>query len=144
MSYIDDNLMPLETVQARATLHWVRFLLPVFLLGMAVLLHAAEYPVPALYLASFLALGYRVMETWTTEMAATTKRILGKKGVIARRALDMNISKLESVEVHQSILGRILGYGTLEFRGAGSGKSRMTCISNPTAFKKAVYAQMQD
>ena len=48
------------------------------------------------------------------ENGLTNKRVIYKKGVISRNTEEMRLNKIETVEVKQSILGRILGYGDVK------------------------------
>jgi hypothetical protein len=55
----------------------------------------------------------------------------------------MNISKVESVDVNQSILGRILGYGTIIVRGTGGSLEPMRRIADPLSFRSRITASDQ-
>ena len=56
---------------------------------------------------------------WTTEIAVTNKRIIYKRGLITRHTAEMNMDKVASVDVKQSILGRIFDYGNVTVQAAG-------------------------
>ena len=75
---------------------------------------------------------------WTTEIAVTDKRIIHKVGLIQRKTIEMNMSRVESVSVDQSIHGRLLGYGDISVRGTGSGLSPFILIAHPLEFRNAV------
>ncbi len=77
-----------------------------------------------------------LVEIFTSEFAITNKRIIIKVGFISRRTLEMNLQKIESINVNQSVLGRILGYGTIVVIGTGGTKERFANISNPLKFRK--------
>lgn len=77
------------------------------------------------------------MEQWTDEYVITNKRVIIKKGLIAIWTLEMNLQKIETVNVRQSILGRILGYGCLTIVGTGGTLERFNCIKKPITFRKA-------
>ena len=62
--------------------------------------------------------------------------IIIKVGLISRRTLEMNLSKIESVNVNQSVLGRLLGYGTIVVVGTGGSKEPFAVISAPLEFRK--------
>jgi uncharacterized membrane protein YdbT with pleckstrin-like domain len=59
---------------------------------------------------------------WTTEIAVTNHRIIYKAGLIRRDTVE--ILMVESVDVDQSILGRLLGYGTVPCGEPAPGSSR--------------------
>jgi len=73
----------------------------------------------------------------TTELAITSKRVIAKFGFISRRTVEINISKVESIQVDQGIAGRIFNYGTLIISGAGNPQAPIPGISDPIAFRKA-------
>ena len=76
----------------------------------------------------------------TTEVAITDRRIIYKAGLLARHTQEMNLSKVESVDVNQSILGRLLGYGTIIVRGTGGSLEPMRMISRPLEFRNHITA----
>ena len=72
--------------------------------------------------ALFLFLFVRTwIDRWLTELAVTNNRIIYKYGLIRRYTAEMNMDKVESVNVVQSILGRLLDYGTIDIMGTGQG-----------------------
>ena len=74
----------------------------------------------------------------TTEIAVTTSRLIYKRGLVARYVGEISIDRIEGVNVLQSILGRILGYGRLMVRGMGVGEVVLPPLANPIAFRKAI------
>ena len=66
---------------------------------------------------SFLRAWFR---RWTTEIAVTDRRVVLKRGFIRRHTVEMNMQKVESVDVDQTQLGRLFDYGTVTIRGTGS------------------------
>ena len=72
----------------------------------------------------------------TTELAITSKRIIAKFGFISRRTVEINLAKVESLRVDQSILGRILDYGTIVVAGTGEAHAPIPNISDPMAFRR--------
>jgi len=73
----------------------------------------------------------------TTELAITTKRVIVKVGFIRRSTVEININKVESVQVDQSLLGRLFDFGTLVISGAGTAQAPLHGIADPLAFRKA-------
>ena len=74
----------------------------------------------------------------TTEIAITTSRLIYKRGLVARYVGEMSIDRIEGVNVLQTILGRILGYGRIMVRGMGVGEVILPPLENPIAFRKAI------
>ncbi len=80
----------------------------------------------------------------TTELAITTKRVIVKFGFIRRRTIEININKVESIQVDQEILGRMFNFGTLVISGAGNPQAPVAGISSPMDFRRAfIEAQEQ-
>ncbi len=79
----------------------------------------------------------------TTELAITNKRVIAKFGFISRKTVELNINKVESIQVDQSVLGRLFDFGTLVISGAGNPQAPIPGISNPMAFRRA-FIEAQD
>jgi membrane protein YdbS with pleckstrin-like domain len=88
-------------------------------------------------------LGKAYMRYKTTELAITTKRVIVKFGFIRRSTVEININKVESIQVDQEILGRLFNFGTLIIAGAGNPQAPITGISQPMEFRRA-FIQAQD
>ena len=115
-NYVDSHLIKGESVVFSARLHWKIYLTP----------------------KAFLTLWIAPMiQQATSEFAITTKRIIIKVGLIARRTLEMNLNKIETVNVDQSILGRILNYGSITVIGTGGTREVFNNIARPMEFRKA-------
>lgn len=113
--YVNNNLVRDERVEWETTYHWIIFcnLRAVLTLFIAPLIDKA-----------------------TDEFAITNKRVIIKTGLISRRTFEMNHSKIESVNVDQGIIGRILGYGTIRIVGSGGTKEIFPRINRPLTFRK--------
>jgi len=83
-----------------------------------------------------------LIDRGTSEFAITNKRVIMKVGLIRRKALEMNLSKIESVNVDQTIMGRILGYGTITIIGTGGTRESFASISKPMEFRR-VFQEKQ-
>lgn len=79
----------------------------------------------------------------TTELAFTNKRVIAKFGFISRSTIELNINKVESIQVQQGILGRIFNFGTLIISGAGNPQAPILGISEPMTFRRA-FMEAQD
>jgi uncharacterized membrane protein YdbT with pleckstrin-like domain len=115
-NYVDSHLIMGETVVYSAKLHWI-----IYLTAKAIL---------TLWIAPFI-------QRATSEFAITTKRVIIKEGLIARRTLEMNLSKIETVNVDQNIMGRILNYGSITIIGTGGTHEVFHNIAYPMHFRKA-------
>jgi uncharacterized membrane protein YdbT with pleckstrin-like domain len=75
-------------------------------------------------------------------MAVTNKRVIAKVGVITRRTVDMLLSRVESVGVEETVMGRMLGYGTVTLRGTGGTPESFNKIAHPLEFRTQVQQQI--
>jgi membrane protein YdbS with pleckstrin-like domain len=72
-----------------------------------------------------------------TEFAVTDCRVVAKFGFFGKRAIELDIGKIESVQVGQGPLGQAFGYGTLAFSGAGNPLVKIPGVKGPMAFRGA-------
>ena len=80
----------------------------------------------------------------STKLAVTNKRVVAKTGFIKRSTIELNLSKVESIQVHQGLFGRILNYGSLVVSGAGNPQAPIPNIADPMSFRRlATEAQEQ-
>ena len=89
----------------------------------------------------FLVMAY--IRYKTTELAVTTKRVIVKSGFIRRSTVEININKVESIQVDQEVLGRLFNFGTLIISGGGNPQAPITGISAPMEFRRA-FIEAQD
>jgi uncharacterized membrane protein YdbT with pleckstrin-like domain len=73
----------------------------------------------------------------STELGVTNKRVIVKTGFISRRTVELNLQKVESVQVDQGFLGRMLNYGTVVIAGGGNPFAPLTGIADPLGFRRA-------
>lgn len=155
MSYVQKILQPDERIVYSAPIHWVVYLRAIMLLilGCAVLLWFMIQPLPAnntLFNGAVLGVGCLLLaaagfdflraliERYSTELVITSRRVVAKTGLIRRHTWEINAAKVEGVEVAQSILGRILDYGTVTVKGTGGGTAPIRNIDDPVTFRSHV------
>lgn len=114
-TYIENNLIRDEHIEFETTYHWIIF-----------------FSLRAIF-TLFIA---PIIDRYTDEFAVTNRRVIVKTGLISRKTLEMNLSKIESVNVDQSIFGRLLGYGTITIIGTGGTRESFPNISEPILFRK--------
>ena len=152
--YIDDILQPGEKVLYSTNAHWI-FYLPamaawVVALALLVLSRMFVGDTPTLLCLSLAAISaifaiYKMLTAWfhrwTTETDVTNLRVVHKTGFIKRRTFEMSLDKVESVDVNQSILGRLLNYGNVTVRGVGEGAETIQTIASPLDFRNHITAR---
>ena len=141
MGYIESNLMPNEEVIYTTKLHWIVFFSPLFwfCVGLFLYLYGDDDLRSLGIVLMFVSVVYGLsplVNYWTSEFGITTRRVILKTGFIKRNTVEILLSKVESIQVHQSIPGRILGYGTIIIRGTGGVEDSFKNIRNPLKFKK--------
>ena len=152
--YIDEILQPGEKVLYSTNAHWM-FYLPAIAAWIAalVLLILSRTTVTeglillclsASAIVAFVAL-YWTVKAWfhrfTTETDVTNLRVVHKAGFIKRRTFEMALDKVESVDVNQSILGRLLNYGDVTILGVGEGRETISTIDSPLQFRNSITAR---
>ena len=151
MSYLQKVLEPNETVLYRTTVSWTLYIPGLLVLAIAVAVAIASavdasfqpwgYILAVIVALAALWLLVRVwFRRWTTEIAVTNRRIILKRGFIRRHTIEMNMDKVESVDVDQSLLGRLLNYGDVIVRGTGEGFEPLRMIDAPLRFRSEVSA----
>jgi len=144
MSYLSRTLEPGERVERLGRLHWIIFARPIVALGIGIWVVAAAEPGAwtvagfLLAIAALLRLLAALIKFWTTEIAVTDRRVLLKVGLIRRDTIEINAAKVESVDVSQPLLGRLLNYGTVQVRGTGGHANRLADVADPLALRRAV------
>jgi uncharacterized membrane protein YdbT with pleckstrin-like domain len=151
MTYIDRILEPGEQVRYHTTVSWTSYM-PTILLAicaLASLLVGARYA-EMVNISWFAAIAFAVaaiaaflpawFRRWTTEIVVTDRRIILKRGLIRRHTVEMNMRKVESVDVDQTLIGRLFNYGNVTIRGTGSSFEKLRMIDSPLKLRTTVTA----
>ena len=169
MSYLTKILRPDEQVLAVGKLHWIIYSPAIAWLVMGVIFYGASEPgtlhvvqylvrqpvqiglgklhhagVWLFVLCAYISLLHGLIisiRRRTTEIAVTDRRVIYKTGVIATHTDEMNMDKIESVLVDQTMMGGLLNYGTVDIRGTGEGLENLRYISSPISLRNTVLAK---
>ena len=128
MSYIEQSLSAGEKIEAIFDLHWTAWI-PVWLWVLLAIPTIGITLLVALY--AYLRLKYQ-------EQGVTNKRVILKKGIIGRQTEEMKLKSIETVEIDQGVLGRLLGFGTVRVTGRGVSDFLFKGIDDPMAVKRAI------
>jgi uncharacterized membrane protein YdbT with pleckstrin-like domain len=152
--YIDEILQPGEKVLYSTNAHWMFYLpaIAAWILALVLLILSRTTVTESIILlclsasaiVAIVALYWTVktwFHRWTTETDVTNLRVVHKTGFIKRRTFEMSLDKVESVDVNQSILGRLLDYGDVTILGVGEGKQTISTIASPLAFRNSITAR---
>lgn len=135
-SYIEQSLVDGETLlkSARISLwpysHWIAF-------GALLLISPVFTGIGVISAGGVIILGSVFVMYESTELAVTNQRVVVKRGVMSRSTSELYLNRVEGVEVMQSVLGRILNYGTVNVRGVGDQVATVANVSGPMSFRNA-------
>jgi uncharacterized membrane protein YdbT with pleckstrin-like domain len=149
MSYLDKILQPGEQVVARGRKHWIIYAPGAAVLVLAIVVEVLMGVFPGISMAlqivaaivaviALVLLFREWFDQWTTEIVVTNRRVVYKRGFISRFTREMNMEKIESVAVDQTLPGRLFGYGTIDIRGTGAGIEQLTGIAGPVELRNAI------
>lgn len=128
MSYIEESLSSGEVIHKIFQLHWFAKV-PMYcwlVLGLV-----------TFGLTWLLAL-YEYFRLRSIEQGVTNKRVILKTGIISRHTEEMKLSSIETVEIEQSIWGRMFGYGTVKLTGRGISDVKFRNIDDPMYVKREI------
>jgi uncharacterized membrane protein YdbT with pleckstrin-like domain len=150
--YYQQVLRDNETLAFACRLHWIVFGRALgFLVGGLVLLGASlswpegTWPHQVMLYAGDVCLVLTplyALAAWarwySTDIAVTDRRVIYKRGLISRRTIEMNVSKIETVDVEQGPLARLLDYGNVIIRGTGGTLEPLRLVGTPLALRNAI------
>jgi uncharacterized membrane protein YdbT with pleckstrin-like domain len=151
MSYVDSILEPGEHIRYRttvsSTVYFPALLLAVFAFGFLIVganhRDTEEFFWFLTIVSAIAAIG-AFIPAWfrrlTTEIAVTDRRIILKRGFIRRSTIEMNMQKVESIDVDQTLAGRLFNYGNVTIRGTGSSFATLRLIDSPLKLRTSVTA----
>jgi uncharacterized membrane protein YdbT with pleckstrin-like domain len=168
MSYAERSLVPGEALLYETRHHWMVVIGPLLMTIVFVALaaglfveameakngkgmvagasaeavHGMDFVAIALVAAAIGTLVYGVTKRNATEMAVTDRRVLIKTGIGSRRTLDLMLSRVESIGVHETFFGRMLGYGSVVVHGTGGTPESFVMIAHPQEFRRSVQQQI--
>jgi uncharacterized membrane protein YdbT with pleckstrin-like domain len=126
MSYLDESLAAGETVVARFHLHWTakgRLILGIVLIPLVI--------------GIFIAF-YEWMKLRAIELGVTTQRVVSKRGIVGRETDEVRLSAIETIDLHQTAWGRMLGYGDVRVTGRGESSLLFSRVADPVAVKRTI------
>lgn len=147
MSYVQKTLLPEEKILYYTKPHFIIFY-PVFIwLAMATgFLYCVNIPIIfgyVLLLVSMISCINSLINYYCSEYAITNKRVIMKVGFIHRKSIEIFLDRIESVRVEQSIIGRIVGYGSVSIDGTGGTQDPFLYIPKPLEFRNSVQQQIE-
>ena len=142
MGYIESNLLPEEEVVHRTRLHWLIFWKAVVVTIAGIGLMFVELTVGTVVLAVGLLMLLPALVAYrSSEFGVTTKRVVIKVGFVQRQTLELLLRQVEAISVDQSIMGRILNYGSVTLSGTGGVRGVFHNIAKPLEFRRKIQSQ---
>ena len=142
MSYAKKTLLPEEKILFYTKPHYIvffsMFLWLAFFLWVATSGFGSTLFGLFLLLLSILNCINVLINYYCSEYVITNKRIIMKVGFIRRKSLELFLERLEGIYVEQSIIGRVLNYGTVVVGGIGGTQNPFFYIPNPIEFRNSV------
>ena len=126
MSYLDESLAPGETIVARFQLHWTakgRLILGIVLIPLVI--------------GIFITI-YEWLRLRAIELGVTSHRVVFKTGIVGRETEEVRLSAIETVDLHQTTWGRLLGFGDVRVTGRGESSLTFSRVADPVAVKRAI------
>ena len=147
MSYIQNNLQAGEEIKYKADIHWYIFAYPVILLLLSAFFSSAQtglfyYVSIFLLLSGLFQLIKRILLKMGAEYVVTNKKVILKSGILNRDALELVLNKCEGIRNNQSLMGRMLGFGSIVVTTGGV-TNKFDFITNPIKFRNEINAQIQ-
>jgi len=127
MAYINESLSTGEEISSLFAQHWIVRIPMVLWLLLS----------PFFGLTLPLAI-YEYLRVRYTELGLTNKRVICKTGIISRQSEEMKLTSIETVEIDQGVIGRILGYGNIHVSGRGISDVVLRSVKDPMAVKRAI------
>ena len=126
-----------ETELVTVRRHWIllarSLAVPLAILVLALALNVVV-PLPAdlrlaVILFALALAGLWLIVAWVrwaaTSLTVTDKRVLLETGILNRSSKVIPLTRIQDVSTRASLLGRLLGYGTIEIDAAGPGGSEV-------------------
>ena len=125
-----------------ARLHWVIFVWPVVLLfgGMVLGIEFWQLKEVSIFLVLF-ALAWGFM-TWVnyhfSSVTIKKNQVILRSGFLVRQTIDIPITKIESIDIRQSVGGSIFQYGFLMITGTGGTRNSINFIAKPLTCRRYI------
>ncbi len=130
MSYVQKTIGENELIIYTVKFHWTYSLIAYLYLVIL-----------GIFIIGIIIFFKMMISKWTTERVLTNKRYIQKTGWIKRNSEGISLDRIEEVNLKQSIMGRIFGFGTVDLSGTGSGKIILKYIDEPLTFQRQLNNQ---
>lgn len=134
--------MEKEQIIFEGRLHWVIFIAPMlcFMGGIMLGLYFPFTKLAALLIA-FFGLIWLVMAFITyfvSSLVLEGNQLVIRTGLLVRQTMNIPLSKVESIDIRQPLLGSLLHYGTLMITGTGGTRYGIAHLSHPLTCRRYI------
>lgn len=150
MDYVDRTLGEKEQTRYRTGYHWLYWLASYALAAPAFAIAIGGYPFDTLDFglgaAALVAMPFglvMLVRAYAAEIAVTSERFIVKRGLISYAADEICLDTVEEVDISESILGRMLGFGKVEVHGAGNANIIVDFVSRPDRLRHEIQIARQ-
>lgn len=120
----------LDIAASFSFLWWVRYLTP------------SGVAIGALSLLALSKFAHSIVYYFNSDFVLTDRRVVSKFGLLSRSTSEQRLSKVESIQVYQSLLGRLLNYGNVAVTGTGSSITVFAAMVDPIGCRRAIEKQL--
>ncbi|MCH9756800.1 MAG: PH domain-containing protein [Gammaproteobacteria bacterium] len=135
-----------QQVVYQARLHWILFVWPILFLIFSAWLgttFSIFHEVSLLFMG--VGLIWSILMWLTYQFSSLTikkKQVVLRTGIIVRQTIDVPLSKIESIDIRQSIIGSIFKYGSLVITGTGGTRQSMGYVARPLTCRRHIEQLM--
>lgn len=148
MSYIRNNILPNENIIFSWKIHWfysfISYIWIVFWVLFLVAWLQAKWPMWVIWFWIICVFTYNILFINTSEIVVTNKRVVYKTWVISRDVFELQLSKVESAKLNQTIFQRIIWAGTLIVSGTGWHSKPIINLARPTDLRTFIYQEIEN
>ncbi len=137
-----------QRVVYQARLHWILFVWPLLLLlfGLGLSFSFPSFREVGL-MTVLIAIAWGFLMWLTYQFSSLTikeKQVILRSGILVRQTIDIPLSKIESIDIRQSIIGSLFQYGSLLITGTGGTRQWMGYIAKPLTCRRHIEQLMHD
>ena len=147
MKYVDQSLGQNEVLLYETHFHPLYYtaawIISIFFLALAIwsAVYAkgpVDWALLCICAAGLAIVLFLMIPIWTTKIAVTSQRLVIKRGLLFRSAVELQLRSIEQVNFHQGLLGKLLGFGKISIHGTGVDDLELPYIGTPTDLVKAI------
>jgi len=142
VGYIESNLLADEKIIYKARLHGIIFVKPVALIVLGVIFLFIQLIIGSLVIIiGVVAVIPSLIDYLSSEFGVTNKRVIIKIGFLRRRTVELLLRQVEAISVDQSVLGRMLDFGSVTLTGTGGVREVFHNISAPLELRRRIQGE---